>query len=270
MNPERISTGSSAAEANITWVLLRGLTRESGHWGSFATQFQSFNPGTHIEMVDLPGSGQLHQQRSPESVQGMVMACRSQLASRQVKPPYHLLALSLGGMVAVAWMQDFAEEVRAALLVNISMRPFSSITQRLRPASYLPLLGLLAFRWPVRVSERAILRLTSNLADEAVLPTWVAIRQQRPVSRLNTLRQLWAAARFHAPATRPHPPVLVLTSEGDRLVSSQCSLALASAWRTVLGVHPGAGHDLPLDDGPWVAIQVRRWIQAREAAVWAA
>jgi hypothetical protein len=25
-------------------------------------------------------------------------------------------------------------------------------------------------------------------------------------------------------------------------------------------LHPSAGHDLPLDDGPWVAAQVRDWL----------
>jgi hypothetical protein len=27
-----------------------------------------------------------------------------------------------------------------------------------------------------------------------------------------------------------------------------------------LAIHPGAGHDLPLDDAPWVAQQVRDWL----------
>jgi len=35
--------------------------------------------------------------------------------------------------------------------------------------------------------------------------------------------------------------------------------ALALQWGATLRVHGTAGHDLSLDDGPWVAEQVRRW-----------
>jgi hypothetical protein len=36
-------------------------------------------------------------------------------------------------------------------------------------------------------------------------------------------------------------------------------LALAGAWGAALRVHPTAGHDLPLDDGGWVAEQISTW-----------
>ncbi|MBK7793953.1 MAG: hypothetical protein IPJ62_16665, partial [Betaproteobacteria bacterium] len=59
----------------------------------------------------------------------------------------------------------------------------------------------------------------------------------------------------HAPAAG----VLILASANDALVDPRCSQALAEAWRATIAVHPKAGHDLPLDDGPWVAEQVARW-----------
>ncbi|MBC8058528.1 MAG: alpha/beta hydrolase, partial [Rhizobiales bacterium] len=33
-----------------------------------------------------------------------------------------------------------------------------------------------------------------------------------------------------------------------------------------VATHPWAGHDLPLDDGEWVALQVSNWLQTRPAA----
>jgi pimeloyl-ACP methyl ester carboxylesterase len=54
--------------------------------------------------------------------------------------------------------------------------------------------------------------------------------------------------------------VLVLGSEQDRLVSVLCSKALAQQGAYELRLHPDAGHDLPLDDGPWVARQVQSWL----------
>ena len=77
------------------------------------------------------------------------------------------------------------------------------------------------------------------------------------------IRQLIAAARFHAPLVKPPVPTLLLTSEQDHLVSVNCSKTLASYWQCDLRVHSSAGHDLPLDDGPWVAAQVQLWLAKR-------
>ena len=113
-----------------------------------------------------------------------------------------------------------------------------------------------------------MLRLTSRRAAElgAVLPPWVGVRQARPVSRSNALRQLMAAARYRAPLQAPVPRMLLLGSQNDGLVSGQCSQAIAQAWQVPLALHPSAGHDLPLDDGPWVLAQIRRWLAQEGAA----
>jgi pimeloyl-ACP methyl ester carboxylesterase len=189
----------------------------------------------------------------------MVPDCREQLALRRVAPPYQLLAMSLGAMVAVAWAQSHPEEVAAQVLVNTSMRRFSPFYQRLRPANYVPLLRLLLPGAAPQDWERAILNMTSRGGHEDVLPNWLALRRTHPVARLNALRQLLAATRFAARDEAPVTPTLLLASAQDQLVSVQCTLALAGQWGCAHRIHPEAGHDLPLDDGPWVAQQVREW-----------
>jgi pimeloyl-ACP methyl ester carboxylesterase len=99
-----------------------------------------------------------------------------------------------------------------------------------------------------------------------VLPAWIAYRRDSPVARANAVRQLIAAARFRAPPAPPACPVLVLASAADRLVDVRCSRGLALAWRARYAEHPRAVHDLPLDDGPWVAQRVRDWLAANPAA----
>lgn len=47
-----------------TWLLLRGLTREAGHWGDFPRQLQAALPEARILAIDLPGNGTLHRQAS--------------------------------------------------------------------------------------------------------------------------------------------------------------------------------------------------------------
>ena len=247
-----------------TWVLLRGLTRSSGHWMAFPRQFLGEFPDARVLTLDLPGNGALHLERSPTRVLEMVQSCRAQLAQRAVAPPYHLLAMSLGGMVAVAWSREHAHEVAAQVLINTSMRPFSSFYQRLLPRNYPALLRLALGDASALDWERALLRMTSNLAGPQVLATWLALREKNPVSRANALRQLLAAARFCA-APSASVPTLVLASAHDRLVASACSRALARRWACELRLHPEAGHDLALDDGPWVARQVRQWLGAAAA-----
>lgn len=191
----------------------------------------------------------------------MVTHCRQQLIHLGIKPPYRLLAISLGAMVAVDWSSRYPEEIAANVLINTSMRPFSPFFQRLRPANYGALLKL-AFSDVTSVAwERTVLRLTSDMAIDEILPYWTSIRMECPVSHANALRQLLAAAGFRAPETQPPAPTLVLASEQDHLVLVDCSKTLAKRWQCELRIHSSAGHDLTLDDGPWVAAQVRTWLQ---------
>jgi pimeloyl-ACP methyl ester carboxylesterase len=61
-------------------------------------------------------------------------------------------------------------------------------------------------------------------------------------------------------------PLLVLSSSGDQLVDPRCSQQLAQAWQAEHRIHPNAGHDLPLDDGEWVAQRVAAWVAAGDIA----
>lgn len=249
-----------------TWILLRGLTRESGHWGDFASQFQAALPDSFVVALDLPGNGTLWAQRSPAQVADMVEHCRAELAGRQLPQPCHLLAMSLGAMVAVAWADAYPREVAAQVLINTSMRPFSRFYQRLRPANYGALLKLVLLGGTSEQWERTVLRLTSNRTHLDVLADWLALRQVHPVSRANAMRQVLAASRFHASAQPPSVPTLLLASENDQLVDVRCSRALAAHWQCPLRLHPTAGHDLPLDDGAWVVAATREFVAARSRA----
>ena len=250
----------------MTWILLRGLTREARHWSGFETQFAAQVSPSSATALDLQGNGEFYQQPSPTSVNAMVDFARQQLLSRGIKPPHKLLAMSLGGMVATRWAQHYPIEVDGLVLINTSMRPFSRLTERLRPGNW-PQLGLLAARWQdTDYAESTIHRLTchSKSQPDEDLALWRQIRKSAPVSGLNALRQLQAAARFSCANSTPRCPVLVLLSAADQLVNPECSTRLAEAWHTKHCSHPWAGHDLPHDDGQWVCEQVRDWLIAQQ------
>jgi pimeloyl-ACP methyl ester carboxylesterase len=254
------------------WIFLRGLTRESGHWGEFVATFCAALPGARVLPLDLPGNGQWHLMRSPLSVEAMASFCREQ-ARRHTGGPVYLLGVSLGAMAAIAWARLYPDEVAGCVLINASARPFCPFHRRLRPAAYPALAAALCGIGGAPAIERAVLRATSRGHDAAgaptarALPAWIALRAERPVSRANAMRQLIAAARFRAPPVAPAARTLVLASAADRLVDARCSRALARAWNAAYAQHPSAGHDLPLDDGPWVAEQVRRWLAEAGADV---
>jgi pimeloyl-ACP methyl ester carboxylesterase len=246
-----------------TWVLLRGLTREARHWGGFPATFAQAVPAARVIALDLAGNGALHGQRSFASITAMAAHCRDELRRSGVAPPFHVLAMSMGAMVATAWAAAAPAEIGAAVLVNTSMRPFNPFTQRLRPANYATLLRLVLTRASALDRERAVLAMTSHATardDHALLQAWIAYRRTCPVTPANALRQLWAAARFRAPPTSPFARVLLLGSAADALVDVRCTTQLARHWSCASRLHPWAGHDLPLDDAAWVAQQVRDWL----------
>ena len=246
-----------------TWIFLRGLTRESRHWGDFQAIFRAAIHDCDIVTLDLPGNGILNGQRSPTSVAAMAEHCRAELLAREIRPPYYLLAMSLGAMVAVNWADSHPQELAGCVCINTSLRPYNPFYQRLRPRNYAALLRLALPCGGAAVREQIVLRMTCNMAGPhaKVLEAWNAWRNERPVTPANALRQLWAAIRYQAPQRKPAVPLLILASTADQLVNPCCSRRLAHRWQTAYAEHPHAGHDLPLDDGTWVAQQVNEWLR---------
>jgi pimeloyl-ACP methyl ester carboxylesterase len=251
------------------WILLRGLVREQRHWGAFPAQLAAALPDAQLITPDLPGNGSRCHEASPTSVAQMVEACRQQLQQQGMAPPYSLLALSLGGMVAVEWAARYPQELAHCVLVNTSMRPYSPFYQRLRWQNYGAIARQLLLG-SLSEQETLVLRLTSAAGDAAsraaLVQQWLSYQQEFPVTRRNALRQLWSAARFRAPPQRPQLPTLLLAGAADQLVDPRCSQKLAQAWQVPLLLHPTAGHDLPLDDGAWVAARIADWLVHDKAA----
>ena len=250
-----------------TWILLRGLTREGRHWGSFPEQLgveAGFNrDASGLTLLDLPGNGRENALPAPLNVEDMVQFVRSRAAETGLPPPYRLVAMSLGGMVATGWAQRHPEEIERLVLINTSMRPFCAMSERLRPAVW-PALMRAAASWsdPLRCEE-IIHDLTCNRVDTQAgdIAAWAGIRSTAGVSAANGLRQLWAAARFRADSHAPACPTLLLSSKADRLVDPVCSARIATRWGAAHAVHPWAGHDLPHDDPVWTSKAIADWLR---------
>ena len=251
-----------------TWVLLRGLSRASGHWGVFPehllSELRALQPASRLLMLDLPGTGELRRQASPTQVSAIVDACRAELQRRGEQGPVSLVGMSLGTAVLSDWANRYPNEVKAGVLINPSMRPFSELFRKPRPLNYLGLLLLSLSRFSARMREERVLSLTTKLTPtQAVIGRWVELQRQHPLGVRNTARQLLASMRYRASRTRPTAPMLLLCSKADSLVDWRCSQAISRAWGAPLRLHTKAGHDLPLDDPQWVARAVAEWLRDR-------
>ncbi|WP_340123005.1 alpha/beta hydrolase [Methylobacter svalbardensis] len=261
------------------WLLLRGLARESAHWGAFVPLLQSTFPDAQITLLDLPGTGCFHREASPCTIKAITDSLRRHALDKGfIQQPVTILALSLGAMVAWEWMRSYPEDICGAALMNTSFADLSPFYQRLRWQSY-GKFAALAMTHDVHNRESGILRLTSNrryiardgeysasqsvtglTQDEQIIQAWENIQNKRPISLKNSFRQIIAAASYRPGDIKPKQPVLLLNGLGDRLVAPTCSAAIHKKWHLELRSRIGAGHDLTLDDGAWVASQLKDWV----------
>lgn len=245
------------------WILLRGLTREGAHWGDFPEMLHTAFPGQQFHRVDLPGTGVHYREASPASI--AAIRKKVQHSVSHIPAPYNLLALSMGGMVAVDWAQHAPEgEIQNLVLINTSSG-FSPPWHRMRPGAWPRIVRLLSRR-ELFDREADILRLTCNGSVSLdTMKHWYSIQRQRPVSVRNAWAQLKAAASFRPQPQRPLPDALLLASRADRIVHWKCSEALEQRWHWTLKTHLSAGHDLPLEDPDWIIRQIKNWLPPVDA-----
>ncbi len=233
------------------WILLRGLARESAHWGDFVPLLQSTFPDAQITLLDLPGTGCFHQETSPSSIKAITDSVRRHALDKGfLQQPVTILALSLGAMVAWEWMRSYPEDICGATLMNTSFADLSPFYQRLRWQSYRDFVALAMTR-DVHNRESGILQLISNrryiardgvyaasqsgtgaAQDEQITHAWEKIQDERPISLKNSFRQIIAAASYRPGDIKPRQPVLLLNGLGDRLVAPACSEAIHKKWQS--------------------------------------
>lgn len=270
-----IKNESTTYDRKSHWVFLRGLARESRHWGGFPFELKSevekiVGPAL-VEALDLPGTGRYSEMKSPLSIQDITEFVREKLLeSRAAKNerganPIRfrvLVATSLGGMVASHWLENWPDDFQAAILINTSFSGISPFHHRLMPTAYLQVCKAIRAKTAME-REEAILRFVSNRPEvrKRAVAEWAKIQEDRPVSLENFVRQLFAASRYHAPNGAPKSPVLILKSRNDRLVSPRCSELIAERWGVEIRCHPSAGHDLTLDASEWATEQILDWLK---------
>jgi len=256
-----------------TWVLLRGLMRDSRHWYGF-DQYVS-QQKLNIITVDLPGNGVLVDQISPMLMKQYCAAVWRQIDAALLKgsaPASQgkvvLVGLSMGGMLALTMAKSCPARVQHVVVINCSAGNLSPWYHRFQCFSLLAvltqtllttMLSLIPHYRKMEKShghwlETVVLSWTSRHYDCDVVNAWSQLRLQCHTSLINSLRQLYACARFCCPSLAD-VPVSVIVANQDRLVNPKCSEQLAVFYQTHIHKIDDCGHDASLDQ-PQLLLQL--------------
>ncbi|MGL6237107.1 MAG: alpha/beta fold hydrolase [Segniliparus sp.] len=238
------------------FLLLRGLSRESRHWEDFPELLES-RLGATTTSVDAPGFGSEHRRVSPRTIAGITDDIRERFG--QGGADWTFVGISLGGMVALDWCARYPEDFGRVVIINSSTAA-TPLFRRFSPAA-LPDIALGRFKSDVE-AELAILAMSANHPEidrTDLAERWAGyLAEQRP-SSTSLANQIIAAALFPMPK-QVSTPALVLAARQDRMVSASSSETIAARLGAPIRYHETAGHDLTLDDGPWVVDQIAAWL----------
>ncbi len=251
------------------FILIRGLGRESEHWGDFPKKLQAKIPGSLVRCIDLPGTGEnlamkspVHMRELSEFVRSETEFLKNKLKLGSIKT--YILAPSLGGMIATDWMINYPKDLSGAVIINTSFASWASIWHRLQPQAYQHILQIVLKEKDYHARESEVVRMVSN--DQAQFTrhaeAWARVFSARPIQLTTILRQLLAAREFIPPKIKLETPILLLRSAKDRMVNPKCSELIQKIWDCPMQTHPWAGHDLPLDDADWVIEQTHNWYES--------
>jgi len=245
--------------------LIRGLTRESGHWGDFVNLFESQLPEAKIHLLDLPGAGIYHKTKAPNSFKRMVDFMRKE-AIDSINPEEHniIFATSLAGMLATEWTINYKNDFDGLIMVNSSFKGICSINERANKSVRSDMLKILLTN-NIKRRERLIININSNKPGmvDKLLNSWVLIQKKRKMSRMNIFRQTLAGMRYNLNGKKPEIPILIVGSKGDRMVSPSCTEKIHDHFGGDLIWHPTSGHGLPLDEPEWLSKIVSNWCRER-------
>lgn len=231
-------------------VLLRGLGRSSSFWLGFEDCLAQY---ADLCFVDLLGTGM-----SPSKWGHWDVRLHARdvwhTISRFEALPVHVVAISFGGMVCLQMLSDHCgaqckNAVQSAAVLSASARTTGA--RRIALPALRDLAANLTRERPRHQTFAHHLVSPAHLCHNPELPAvWDAIYEREGFSRLATLGQLAAAARFDGAHVLEsiRTPVLFVVSRGDRLVDWRNSVEMAARVRdSELYVYDTPGHDIPTE-----------------------
>lgn len=246
----------------ITFYLLRGMARESAHWGEFPTRLIECFPGSSYVNMDLPGFGELNYIDSPNSIEAMVYILKEKYY--KVGNTNIFIASSLAALVALSWSKSFKNDFCGIILLSPSVKGICKFSERVKFPTWYDC-SKAVLHPSKKTREKMFLKINVNdnkLREDLLLP-WLEIHKVKPYKIRNVLMQLVAGMRFNLAQYHVNNPVLIVGSHKDRLVATSCLLKLTSVLSADLALHPHVGHSLTLEDSKWLCVEIDNWIKTK-------
>lgn len=229
---------------------MRGLAREAAHWGAFSELLKEQSFCQSVSFLELPGTGKFHKLTSPRSIDETAEFLLTQLPKDKKGV---LLAISLGGMVAVELARKCPQYFEKLVIINSSFSNLSPFYHRLQLKTFKSFFKM-ARSQNLQQREFECLKMVSHSSEKwpALSQEFAQVARDRPVRVTNFLNQLYAASRYKIPQEPLATPLIIFNSRGDEMVDYRCSEALARHWKCPIHTHLTAGHDIPIDDPDWL------------------
>lgn len=258
----------TTGEPLATLLCIHGLSEHSGRYSHLAAAATA--EGIDVMAVDLLGhghsTGRRGHIRSFEADHfGAVDALILAADEAELRGPRVLLGHSLGGLIALRWMQDRASPEPIAGLVLVSPWIESKMpVPRLKRLAARVLGGCIPqFSLPTGIPDELLFRDPAEVADYGRDP-----RVQRRMSARHwmevTAQQRVVAAQLDAVAV----PTLVQVAGDDRIVNTAATVTMAAGLPDArLHEYAGAYHALHADRcTPGVFPDLVAWVRERVAA----
>ena len=245
------------------WILIRGLARGAGHWGSFPAKLQKAFPHDKIYYVEVPGNGLLRDHPTPLKVSQFVESFDEQLKKQgfDFTLPTYGYSLSLGSMAMVEWARQKPDFFKRIYISNTSAANFSNVFKRLS-IDAMTLGARMRRMKTAEDKEIASLQVTTTLSKEQILSDYkhdfdsmLSFSKTNSAHPKNILRQLLAASFYGFPQ-KPPTEVVLMSGGKDKFVSAQCSKDIENKWHCKHVIHPEAGHDISFQFPDWVIEQI--------------
>jgi len=242
------------------WVLLRGLARQSGHWEDFPTLLEH-SLGAHVLKLDYPGIGTDQAESCPKRLVEVVDYLEAK-AKTKFKDSFYVLGISLGGMVAMKWL-EMSSNVKGAVVINSSVPELCKRSERMIPKALRRFITC-PMQKEMRQREAIVLGLCSNkhAHDNDVIDHWTQVSTKWPISLRVIYRQLIWSVQASLPQSRKED-VLLLASKYDKICHVNCTKKMGQMLEQPVYINKSAGHDLCLDDPQWVLEKMRAWLESR-------
>jgi pimeloyl-ACP methyl ester carboxylesterase len=241
---------------------LRGLIRGNAHNQFFFDKLKETFKDVNFYGLEVNGNGKLFKEESPTSIKKMVSQIRESYlkANKDKDADNYLVAISLGGMISVEWMNQYPGDFKKAILLNTSLKGYCPIYHRMLVKN-IPKYAKYLWASDPKEKEEIIYSMIISNQDKHkhLIDHWAKLRKEEPVSFKNTLRQIFAAAVYSPPKQAPKTPIIIGRAINDDFVNPSCSKSIAEKWKLPLIETKNGGHDITNDNPEWVMSLIKEY-----------